>query len=78
MKANIFSPEQLDKIVTETLPADAGPGTKVVVGAIDQHGAQVVASFKSSLDGTGWELQAAARHDWNGDNSVGAKVLLRW
>lgn len=71
----IFSPEALAKVVSETLPADAKPGDKVVVGTVDQNGAQVVASFKLKDK---WELQAAARHEWNGDNSVGAKVLLRW
>lgn len=73
---SIFSPEALTKVVTETLPNDGKPNEKAVVGTVDQHGAQVVASFKFKEDR--WELQAAARHDWNGDNSVGAKVLLRW
>jgi hypothetical protein len=77
---SIFSPEQLNKIVAETLPTDAKPNEKIVVGTVDQHGVQVVASFKNTVhsDGLNWELQAAARHDWTGDNSVGAKVLLRW
>jgi hypothetical protein len=79
-KTSIFSPEALSKVVSDTLPADARPGEKIVVGTVDQNGAQVVASFKNNVQGSGlnWELQAAARHDWNGDNSVGAKVLLRW
>jgi hypothetical protein len=74
-KPAVFSQEALAKIVSETLPADAAPGTKVVVGTVDEHGAQVVASFKLKDN---WELQAAARHEWDGSNSVGAKVLLRW
>jgi hypothetical protein len=75
MSTSIFSPEALQKVVSETLPTDGKPGEKVVVGTVDQHGAQVVASFKMKDK---WELQAAARHDWDGNNSVGAKVLLRW
>jgi hypothetical protein len=75
MSTHIFSPEALDKVISETLPADAKPGEKIVVGTVDEHGAQVVASFKMREK---WELQAAARHDWDGTNSVGAKVLLRW
>lgn len=71
----VFSNEQLDRIIKDTLPADGKAGEKVVVGAVDQNGVQVVASFKNI---NGWELQAAAKHDWNGDNVVGAKVLLRW
>lgn len=76
----IFSPAALTKVIAESLPADAKPGEKVVVGTIDQNGVQVVASFKNNVQGQGlnWELQAAARHDWTGDNTVGAKVLLRW
>ena len=76
MSPSIFSPEALQKIVLDTLPTDGQPNEKVVVGTIDQHGAQVVASFKFREDR--WELQAAARHDWTGEDSVGAKVLLRW
>lgn len=71
----VFSQARLAEIVASVLPSDAKPGEKVVVGTIDDHGAQVVASFKLR---DAWELQAAARHDWNGDNTVGAKVLLRW
>lgn len=75
-KPSIFSPEALSKVVAETLPNDGKPNEKVVVGTVDKDGAQVVASFKFKEDR--WELQAAGRHNWNGDNSVGAKVLLRW
>lgn len=75
MTTSIFSPEALKKVIDNTLPADGKTGEKVVVGTVDQNGAQVVASFKFKEK---WELQAAARHEWAGDNSVGAKVLLRW
>jgi hypothetical protein len=71
----MFSRAVLEKLVAESLPADAKPGEKVVIGTIDQDGAQVVASFKLKER---WELQAAARHDWTGDTAVTAKVLLRW
>lgn len=73
--ANILSPEALQRVIVETLPPDGRPNEKVVVGTVDQHGAQVVASFKMKER---WELQAAARHDWSGENTLGAKVLLRW
>jgi len=74
MTLGIFSPEQLDKIITETLPPDM-TATHAVVGAVDQNGVRVVASFKKT---THWELQAAAEHEWTGENKVGAKVLLTW
>lgn len=73
--ANILSPEALQRVIVETLPPDGRPNEKIVVGTVDQHGAQVVASFKMKER---WELQAAARHDWSGENTLGAKVLLRW
>ena len=71
----IFDPAHLDKLVADTLPQNPAPGSKVVVGTVDQKGAQVVAAFKFTDK---WTLQTAARHDWNGDNAVGAKVLLQW
>jgi hypothetical protein len=71
-----FSPDQLKKSVEKILPTDPGLGEKVVVGTIDNTGAQIVASFKFKDDK--WELQAAARHEWGGDTTVGAKVILRW
>lgn len=82
MKHQVFSPETLDRLTRETLPADAKPGEKVVVGTVDDKGVQVVAAFKFKpwLEGTElrWELQAAYRHEWTGDDAVGGKVLLRW
>lgn len=77
----LFSPEQLAHLVSTVLPVDAQPNEKVVVGTIDQHGLQVVASFAHRpvlTAGFAWEFQAAARHDWDGTYNLGAKVLLRW
>lgn len=71
-----FSQDQLKKSVEKILPADPGVGEKVIVGTVDSTGVQVVAAFKFK-DGK-WELQGAARHDWSGDNTLGAKVILRW
>lgn len=71
----LFSRDQLQKLITETLPADAQPGEKVIVGTVDSTGAKVVAAFKLKEH---WELQAAAEHDWHGDTKAGAKVLLRF
>ena len=73
----LFSPERLQQVVTETLPQDDDPRMHLVVGTVDQHGVQILASFKRRPD-TIWELQAVARHDWTGENSVGGRVILRW
>ncbi len=71
----------LAALVQEVLPPTAKGGEKVVVGTIDNNGAQVVASFtfKAGWWKAGrWEVQAAAQHRWSGDDSVGTKILLRW
>lgn len=73
----VFSPEQLNQIVQDTLPTDVTPGEKVLVGAVDQHGVKVVAAFTWKGD-LNWELQAAVQHDWDGDTKAGGKVILRW
>lgn len=76
---NIFSPDQLAKIVKETLPDQSNQGDhNAVVASFDQTGAKVVASFTRQHGSATWKFQAAAEHDWNGDNSVGANVLLSW
>jgi hypothetical protein len=80
-KTTIFAPADLQKIVNETIPA-AVPGDDhqfVVVGGVDQQGSQVVARFEKKSD-QGWTLDADAvwRHQWSGDNQVGAQVLLKW
>lgn len=74
----IFSPAQLAKLVNDTMPKDAQPGEHITVLTVDQTGAQIAASFKLKADKVTWDLQAAARHDWTGDNAIGARILLRW
>lgn len=80
LMATIFSQQQLARIVEETIPAAASGFTHVVVGTVDQNGAQVVVGFKKKETSAGikWELQAAARHDWTGENTIGGRVLLKW
>lgn len=72
---SIFSKEALDKIVTETLPADAQPGEKILVAGVDRDGVKVAAVFKLKEH---WELKAAFEHDWTGDDKLGAQVIGRW
>lgn len=76
----IFSQQQLAQIVEQTItPAVRGPFTHVVVGTIDPKGAQVVVAFKNDVTtGFQWEVQGVGRHDWNGDDTIGAKVILKW
>jgi hypothetical protein len=78
----MFSQADLSKIVAATIPPDVtnGPAMHAVVFTVDSAGAQVVASFKktTNVDGFSWELQAAARHDWSGDNSLAGRMVLSW
>lgn len=79
MDASVFSNDRLARIIRETLPADAKPGENVIVGSVDQDGAQIVVGFQRGLGAAGyWTIEAVARHEWSGSNSVGATVLLRW
>lgn len=75
LTTTIFSPERLQQVIDETIPADAKPGEHFVIGTLDQSGAQVVAVFQVNQ---AVRLEAAARHNWNGENQVGAKVIARW
>lgn len=79
MTATMFSQQQLAKIVNDYVEPEADAShSHVVVGTVDQHGAQVVASFSKVGVGAQWELQAVARHDWDGSNAAGGRVLLKW
>lgn len=76
MALDIFSPAALDKIVADTLPTLPEGHTRAIVGGVDQSGAQVVAKF--AFRDNKWQVEAAAKHDWSGDNEVGARVILSW
>ena len=83
MTGAIFTPAQLRRLVTQTLPLDAPAHAHAVVGTVDQHGAQVMASFKHEPQGTDygcvWEVQGTAHYDWtSGAASAEARVLLQW
>lgn len=75
----LFSQDQLDKLVADTIPADLPEGhTSAIVGTVDQTGAQVVIGFKKDAVGGTWQAQGAFEHTWAGDNQVGAKLIYSW
>ena len=74
----IFSPDQLQKLVKETMPADAKPGEKIIVATVDATGAKVVASFNKVTGPASWDFQWATAYQWKGDVQTGAKVIVRW
>jgi hypothetical protein len=75
----IFSAPQLAAAVAAAIPPDADY-THAVIGSVDQNGAQILLSVKrrSGIAGVQWDVQAAARHTWSGENFVGGKVIMSW
>lgn len=74
----LFTPDQIQKLVTETMPADAKPGEKIIVGTVDANGAKAIVSFNKQAGAAAWEFQWATTYQWKGDVHTGAKVILRW
>lgn len=75
--SHLFAPDQLAKVLQDTVPAPK-PGQKgQVVGSVDATGAKV-ALILTPGDGH-WTVEGAFVHDWaDGDNTVGAKVIYAW
>ncbi len=80
MATGIFSPEALAKIVNDTIPAEQPGDTHnfVLVGGVDQTGAQIVARFEKARGKWTLDADAVWHHNWTGDNTVGAQVLMKW
>ena len=49
-----------------------------IVGTVDQGGAKIVAAVKLTKKETNYDLKIKAifEHDWDGDNSMGAKLIF--
>lgn len=74
----IFSPAQLSALAA-TIPPDLPVGHRnALVGGVDSTGAQVVLVFSRPLGVGTFQAQGAIRHDWSGDDSVGAKFMYSW
>lgn len=73
----VFSPAQLKAIVDQTMPTVPDGHTNALVGTVDQSGAQFLASFKLGA-GNKWTATGVARHQWTGENQVGASVVYSW
>lgn len=77
MTATIFSPEQLNAIVKQTLPQVPDNHTNAIVGTVDQHGVQAVAVFKLGAYDR-WMATGAIRHNWDGENDIGGSLIYSW
>ena len=71
----VFSPEQLAKAISDTMPLVPSGHTNAIIGTVDATGAQFVITAKLS---EGWTISGLARHDWAGENQVGASVVYSW
>lgn len=72
----IFSQTQLDAAVKVAQQAVPMGHSNAIVGTVDNTGAQVVVSMK--LDADHWTAKGAIRHDWTGQNIVGASMIYSW
>jgi hypothetical protein len=78
MSTTVFSQDQLNAIVKETIPSNLPDGhAHAIVGTVDQDGAQVVAGFTLGANQE-WQVDGVFRHTWSGDNAVGAQVIYSW
>jgi len=76
--ALIFTPAHADAAIAAALPLLKPGVTKVVIGTVDANGAQVAASFEWQTHRVDWELQAVARHDFDGANDGRITVIAQW
>ena len=77
-KVNILV--NIDKIVRDEMEKSNIPSDTsfVVVGTVDQDGIKIMAavkltSFNNKID---TKIKAIWEHDWNGNDSVGAKIIF--
>ena len=71
--SHLFAPDQLARVLAETVPAPKPGQRGQVVGTVDSSGAKV-ALVMTPGDGH-WQIEAAFTHDWTGDNEVGGRVI---
>lgn len=71
---HMFTPAALAQAIA-TIPAPP-PGKKgAMVGTVDTSGAKVGLVF--NMNDT-WHIETAAQVNWDGDASVGAKIVATW
>lgn len=76
----LFSQAQLDAHIAKVLPMIPAGDNNAIIGTTDDTGAQVVLTvkFKSEDDRRHFSVNAVGRHEWTGDNSVGASLIYSW
>ena len=76
MSLIVFGPDQLAAAVKQADAAVPPGHTNALVGTVDSTGAQVLLTMKMGTGG--WTASGIARHDWSGDNQIGASVVYSW
>lgn len=71
----MFSQEELDKIIKETLPELPADRHSAIVGTVDNTGVGVVAKFTKETTTQTWELDLAVKRNWNNGFNLGTKVI---
>lgn len=77
---SLFSRPELARQIAAALadtPMPAGHDS-AIIGGVDTNGAQIVLVAKISVKTGTLKISGLARHEWTGDNSVGAAVLYSW
>ena len=77
MATTIISSTQLQADAAAAARTIPDGHTNAVIGTVDQTGAQVIVVAKLGAD-KNWTVSAEGRHDWSGDNQVGANVIYSW
>lgn len=75
MSEHLFTPEALQQIIQKLPPEPNDGKTHSLIGSVDSQGVQVAVVMKFADT---WQVQGVVKHDWNGDNTVGAKLIGRW
>ena len=77
MPVTLFSQDQLATAVAAALPLVPDGHTNAVIGIVDAKGVQVIVTMKLG-DHDRWQATGYGRHEWTGDNQVGASLVYSW
>lgn len=77
---NFFSRPELARQIAAALADTPLPDghDSAIIGGVDTTGAQIVLVAKISVKTGALKISGIARHEWSGDNQVGASVLYSW
>jgi hypothetical protein len=79
MEPNINILANLNKYVKEELASESIPldSKYVLIGTVDNNGAKVIAAVNiRNTDKINTKIAAIWEHDWDGDDTVGMKVIF--